>query len=107
MAATVGLGLGVYFGERWYQLAQVTEDDLQASAELNLVLDLQREPAPSLDEDTLARRRAAVQAELTTQLAHDKQAAQRGLAGSVVALIVGLGLIRLQLRPGAGGFSRS
>lgn len=107
MAASVGLGLGFYFGERCYQLAQVSEEDLRASAELNLVLDLQREPTPALDDDALASRRAAVQAELAGQLATEKQAAQRGLAGSAIALIVGLALILGQLRPGGRWFSRS
>lgn len=103
MAASVGLGLGVYFGERWYELARVSEADLRASAELNLLLDLQREGGAPPPEDALEARRAQVQAELRAQLAAQMQEAQRGVAMSSVGLIVGLWLLLAQLRPGGGG----
>lgn len=100
MAASVGLGLGVYFGERCYELARVSEQDLQASVELNLALDLQRADASAPEGAALEARRTQVRTELLGQLATERQQAQRGLAASLAGLVVGLALLFAQLRPG-------
>ena len=68
-----------------------TEADIAQSVELNLAMDLQRQgqTAPG-DANRLAALRSALEVELRTEIAHERQEILKGLAVGAVALLVSL-----------------
>lgn len=99
IAFALGLGLGAYYGERWYKLPQYTEQDLQASVELNLVMDQERrgpqlQPAPAERE----RLRQQIRQEIDADIARERQEVTQGFAVTMLMLLFGGGYLALRLR---------
>ncbi len=99
IATALGLGLGAYYGERWYHLPQYTEQDLQASVELNLVMDQERrgpqlQPAPAERE----RLRQQIRQEIDADIARERREVQQGFAGAMLMLLFGGGYLGLALK---------
>jgi hypothetical protein len=72
LLAASGIGLCGYAGLQWYQMPRYSEDDLKASAKLNLQLDLARsgakeQPDPARMEQLRQQVRADIQREVETQ----------------------------------------
>jgi hypothetical protein len=99
-AAIVGLGLSVFYGEQWLALREVGEAELQASTQLNLLLDLQRAEASggAGDAAALEQRRQQVYAEVTAQLQSEKRVTLRNLLAALAGFLFGAGLLYQQLR---------
>lgn len=89
---SVGIGLFGYYAVQWLELPQWSEADLEASAELNLALDLKR-MGPHLQPDPkrLEELRALVRRELDADIAHEREQVLRGLVAGLFALIVAFG----------------
>lgn len=99
IAVALGLGLGAYYGERWYKLPQYTEQDLQASVELNLAMDLERrgpqlQPVPAEHE----RLRRQIRQEIDADIARERQGATQGFMAAMLMLLFGGGYLLLKLR---------
>ncbi|TXH03801.1 MAG: hypothetical protein E6R07_10340 [Nevskiaceae bacterium] len=88
-----GLGACLYFGQQWYQLPTYSENDIKASVELNLKLDLERRPAGQAapDEVELARMRASLQQEIAGQVANERREVVQRFGLGLVAAILGTG----------------
>jgi len=97
--AAGGLGLCGYAGLQWRALPHYSEDDLKASTELNLQIDLARQgvrtqPAPEQMESLRQRERAEIDAEVGAQ----RDAVLRWLAAGLALLALAGGqavMIRL------------
>ena len=90
MAAALGLGLSAYYGEQWYRLPQYSEEDLSASVELNLAMDLERRPAdqqPSPEEGE--RLRQQIRVEIDADISRERKAVHQGLATAALMLLFG------------------
>lgn len=99
IAAALGLGLGAYYGELWWRLPQYSEQDLQASVELNLAMDLERrgpqlQPSPEDRE----RLRQQIRQEIDADIARERREAQQGFASAMLMLLFGGGYLALRLR---------
>lgn len=99
IAVALGLGLSAYYGERWYQLPQYTEQDLQASVELNLAMDLERrgpqlQPVPAERE----RLRQQIRQEIDADIARERREVTQGFAVAMLMLLFGSGYLALRLR---------
>ncbi|MDB5977644.1 MAG: hypothetical protein JWR07_4404 [Nevskia sp.] len=91
LLAAGGIGLCGYAGLQWYELPHYSEDDLKASTELNLQIDLARQgertlpPAEQL-EKLRAQERAEIEAEFRSQEEHVMTWVAGGLAMLVLAI---------------------
>lgn len=83
----LGLGLCGYYGLAWLQLPQYSQADIEASAELNLRLDQQRD-ARAQDQ---AARREKVIGELREDIARERREVETGLGAGLIALVAALG----------------
>lgn len=88
-----GLGACLYFGQQWYQLPAYSEDDIKASVELNLKLDLQRRPTgqPAPNDVELSRMRSSLQQEIAGQIATERREVVQRFGLGLVASILGAG----------------
>lgn len=103
IAAALGLGLGAHYGERWYHLPQYSEQDLEASVELNLAMDLERrgmqlQPAPAERE----RLRRQIRAEIDADIAREAREVKQGFAAAMLMLLFGGGYLALRSRSHGG-----
>jgi Flp pilus assembly protein TadB len=90
--AAAGVGLCGYAALLWHELPRYSEQDLQASAELNLALDLARsETRQPLTMEQLDERRKQVRAEIDQSLAAERARVERWLAAGLALLVVALG----------------
>ena len=90
---SAGLGICMYFGQQWYQLPKFSENDIEASTELNLKMDLQHR-GPSLqpaNDQELNRMRAEVRYEITSSINAERDKVTRRFSIGLVALVLGLG----------------
>lgn len=99
IATALGLGLGGYYGERWYKLPQYSEQDLQASVELNLLIDLERrgpqlQPAPAERE----RLRQQIRQEVDADIARERKEVTQGFASAMLMLLFGGGYLAMRQR---------
>ena len=96
LIAAIGFGVAAWYGWDWYQLPKWSEADIRASAELNLALDLSRNPqaAPTVEAQDLLRQR--IRHELTTEIERERET-PRGytLAGLVMGFF---GLAQMLIR---------
>lgn len=99
IAAAIGLGLGAYYGEQWYRLPQYSEEDLRASVELNLALDLERrapDQQPSTEERE--RLRQQIRSEIDGDIARERREVHQGFATAMLMLMLGGGYLAWWLR---------
>lgn len=98
LVAAVGFGMACWYGWAWYQLPRWSEQDLRASIEMNLALDLSRrsansEPVTPQEQDRL---RAQVRQEVEAEIAKEREE-PRGY--TVGGLVIGVfGLLQMMLR---------
>ncbi|MEQ1439381.1 hypothetical protein AAG565_08450 [Fontimonas sp. SYSU GA230001] len=94
---SLGVGLCGYYGQKWYELPTYSEEDIAASVELNLRLDLQRR-GPHLQPDAagLARMREMVQAEVEGEIRRERDQVQLRFGVGLIALVLGLGQLAAQ-----------
>jgi hypothetical protein len=87
LLAAAGLGLCGYAALQWRELPRFSEEDLKASTELNVQLDLARQgiqtPPPA---DELNRLRQQVRAEVEQELAAGRQRVLAWLMGGLAML---------------------
>jgi len=88
----VGIGLSGWYGLQWYQLP--TYSDIDASAELNLQLGLQRLRSTP-DAAALARLRAKTRDDVVAHIEHERRQVETGLGAGLIALVAALGNLML------------
>lgn len=88
-----GLGLSLYYADAWWRLPEYSEEDIVASVQLNLVMDLRQQgrATSGLDAAQLAVRRAQLEQELRDEIQREQRDAQRGLVAGLAALLLSLG----------------
>jgi hypothetical protein len=90
MLLAIGIGLTGYYGLQWFQLPQYSAADIDASAELNLQLDLQRQhTAPGPDQ--LASLRTQTRADVIADIQRERAQVETGLGAGLIALVAALG----------------
>lgn len=92
LLAAGGIGLCGYAGLQWYELPHYSEDDLRASTELNVQIDLARQreqalPPPERLEKLRAQERVEIEAEIHSQ----KERVMTWLAGGLAMLVLAIG----------------
>lgn len=92
----VGLGVALWFGWDWYHLPKWTEQDIRASVELNLALDLGRTPEQVVGEAEQQRMRASIQREVEAEIAREAEE-PRGFTFAGLA-IAAFGLVQMLIR---------
>ncbi|MGQ0697405.1 MAG: hypothetical protein ACT4PZ_04100 [Panacagrimonas sp.] len=98
LVAALGFGIAGWYGWAWYQLPRWPEEDIRASVEFNLVLDLSRrsadsEPVTLQEQDRL---RTQVRQEVEAEIAKEREE-PRGY--TMAGLIIGVfGLLQMSLR---------
>ena len=102
LLAAGGIGLCGYAGLQWYELPHYSEDDIKASTELNLQVDLARQGEQALPPpERLEKLRAQERAEIETEIHSQKERAMSWLAGGLAMLVLAVGqwIAILMLRP--------
>ena len=97
IATALGLGLGGYYGERWYKLPEYTEQDLQASVELNLAMDRERygltqQPSPAESE----RLRQQIRQEIDADIARERSEVKQGFVVAMLMLMFGAAFLAIR-----------
>jgi hypothetical protein len=90
------------------QLPQYSEADIDASAELNLQLDLQRQPGAP-DAAALASLRAKTRADVVAGIERERRQVETGLGAGLIALVAAVGnlvLMRLANKAGCAAAQR-
>lgn len=96
LITAIGLGVAAWYGWDWYRLGQWSETELRASVELNLALDLAREPDRATTVAAQDRLRQQIRLELVDQIEAEAETPRRyALAGLMMA---GLGLLHASVR---------
>lgn len=90
MLLAVGIGLTGYYGLQWVQLPSYSDADIDASAELNLQLDLQRQHTTP-DTDKLAAMRAQTRADVVADIQREHSQVETGLGAGLIALVAAFG----------------
>ena len=99
IATALGLGLGAHYGERWYHLPKYDEQDLQASVELNLAIDLERRgPTLQPSVEDRERLRSQIRQEIDADIAHERKEVTQGFAVAMLMLLFGGGYLGMALR---------
>lgn len=92
LLAAGGLGLCGYAGLQWYELPHYSEDDLKASTELNLQVDLARQGQRTLPlPDQLEKLRRQDRAEIEAEIRSQKERVMSWLAGGLALLALAIG----------------
>jgi hypothetical protein len=96
MMFAIGLGLAMHQGYTWWRLPSYSEAEIQQSVDLNLALDQQRlGGAAELDDAARDQQRQAVEAEVRSEIARERQEPlQYALTGLGLTL---MGLLQLFL----------
>ena len=91
-----GLGLALWFGWDWYHLPRWSEQEIQGSVELNLAMDLSRQPEGSVSDAEKTRMRSSIRREIEAEIAREAEE-PRGytFAGLIIAV---LGLVQMRIR---------
>jgi hypothetical protein len=85
----VGLWLTMTYGERWYHLPKYSEQDVSASVELNLALDLQqRGPEAQPDAAGIEQLRQRIRQEVTADIQRERSEIEQYLGMGLIALIL-------------------
>jgi glucose-6-phosphate-specific signal transduction histidine kinase len=92
LLAAGGIGLCGYAGLQWFQLPHFNEDDLKASTELNLQLDLaQRKDQTPLTPEQLEQKRQEVRQEVEDEIGQNRKTVLTRLALGAALLVFALG----------------
>lgn len=88
----VGLGLSLHYGHAWWRLPVYSEEDIAASVELNLAMDVQngRVAATSSNPGEIASVRKRLEQELRSEIKRERLQVMQAFAGGVVALILSI-----------------
>lgn len=88
----LGIGLAGFYGQQWYQMPQYSQADIDASVELNLLIEMQRRGnhLPS-DDDTRQRLRNTLRAEVEGQINQELKKIQMRFGLGLIALVFGVG----------------
>jgi hypothetical protein len=89
----IGLGMAMHYGHAWYQLPKYSAEDVAASTELNLTMDLKRrmQSAPPLSEAEQQQLRARVRADLEAEIALERKRVKEPALYGLLLLVVGIG----------------
>lgn len=100
LLAAGGIGLCGYAGLQWYELPQYSEDDLKASTELNLQMDLARQgERTQLPADRMETLRQQERAEIEGEVSANRDRVLTWLAVGLALLAMAAGqflFVRLQ-----------
>lgn len=96
LVATIGLGVSGWFGWDWYQLGRWTEDELRASVELNLALDLARDPDRATTVEAQNALRREIRLELLEQIELEVETPRSYTMAGL--MMTGFGLLQMVLR---------
>lgn len=90
--ASLGVGICGWYGLEWYELPQYTQEDIEASTEANLAIDLQR-LGPNLqpDKERLERLRARVREEVEIDIRRQRTSVQRSLSIGLICIVLAMG----------------
>ncbi len=90
----VGLWLTMTYGERWYHLPNYSEQDISASVELNLALDLQQRGSEAQpDAAGVDRLREQIRQEVTADIRRERSEIEQYLGMGLIALILAGGAL--------------
>lgn len=100
LIAAIGFGVAVWYGWEWYHVPRWSEQEIVGSVELNLALDLSRQPPDSLTAEARDQLRAQIRREVEAQIAREVEE-PRGytLAGLAIGMF---GLLQMALRTWLG-----
>ena len=91
LLAAGGLGLCGYTGLQWYELPHYSEDDLKASTELNLRIDLARKKDQSkLTPDQIEEMRRMIRTEVDAEISSRSKEILMWLAIGLALLIMAI-----------------
>lgn len=90
MLLAVGIGLSGWYGLQWYQLPSYSQADIDASAELNLQLDLQRQHIDA-DNSRLQELRTQTRADVVADIQRERSQIETGLGAGLIALVAAFG----------------
>ncbi|MGH8456315.1 MAG: hypothetical protein ACRETW_04030 [Stenotrophobium sp.] len=89
---SIGLGICLYVGQQYYELPKYNDADIDASAELNVQLELRQRapglPAPTAEEANAMR--AKDRAEIAGLIQADRTKLQQRFGVGLIALVFGL-----------------
>lgn len=89
---SAGIGLCGYYGQKWYELPAYTAQDMAASVELNLQIDLQRRgPHLQPDAEGLRHMREIVKTEVEANIRQEREKVQLRFGVGLIALVLGAG----------------
>jgi len=89
----IGLWQTMSHGERWVRLPDYREQDVSASVELNLALDLQQNPALQADEAGQQRLRDQIRSEVEADIQRERKEIGQQLGMGVLMLVLGIGAL--------------
>lgn len=95
LLAAIGLGLAGWFGWDWHQLGRWSEDELRASVELNLALDLARDPDAATTVEAQDRLRRQIRLELRDQIEREVGTPRSYTLAGLMMAALGLAQIAL------------
>lgn len=93
LLGAAGLGLCGWYGQAWMALPHYSKADIDHSAQLNLVIDLQRLPQ-NLRPNTADQHAGMLQnerQEVVNDITHQRQKAQAGSAAGLILLVLSMG----------------
>lgn len=93
MLFAAGLALVLYYGDLWWRLPLYSAADLEQSAELNLMLDLQRDgvtDTSTVSAAMLESRRQQLKAEVENEVLRERREVQRGFATGAALTVFSL-----------------
>lgn len=96
LIAAIGFGIAAWYGYAWYRVPGWTEQEIAGSVELNLALDLSRQPPDSVPPETQDHLRAQIRREVEAQIAREVATPRQW---TIAGLLMGaLGLVQMALR---------
>tara|TARA_R110000787_G_scaffold25373_4_gene71335 strand:- start:8075 stop:8461 length:387 start_codon:yes stop_codon:yes gene_type:complete len=73
LIAAIGLGIAIWFGWDWYHLPRWSEQEIAQSVELNLALDLSRQPEVSVSQTEQERMREAIRQDVLDAISKEAE----------------------------------
>ncbi|QHS09198.1 hypothetical protein [Sinimarinibacterium sp. NLF-5-8] len=88
----LGIGLVGFYGQKWYELPHYSQADIDASVELNMLIEMQRRGSHLPDDDaTQQRLRSTLRAEIEGQINQELKKIQMRFGLGLIALVFGVG----------------
>lgn len=73
MIAAVGMGVAIWFGWDWYHMPRWSQMEIEQSIELNLALDLSRQPVGAVSLDQQNQMRERLRREIKAEIAKESE----------------------------------